>query len=144
MSFGEKRVWQQKDTWRGIAYGRYRDSREWRSLLELNQSYDIRYQPASGTVINLTGETSQGKTTSGSSNVQNGTLTQVGTNLDLRFTAATPTNLKSQEGSIFPWDSAVEYADRLGQYPAMALLSSDRTNGFSLDSPQATSDTQRG
>ncbi len=85
MSFGEKRVWQQKDTWRGIAYGRYRDSREWRTLLELNQSYDIRYQPAPGTVIGITGETSQGKTTPGSSNIQNGTLTQVGTNLDLRF-----------------------------------------------------------
>ena len=144
MSFGDKRVWQQKDTWRGIAYGRYRDSREWRSLLELNQSYDIRYQPAPGTVINTTGVTSQGKTTSGSRNVQNGTLTQVGTNLNLRFTAATPTNLASQEGSFFPWDSEVDFVDRLGQYPAMALLASDRTNGFCLDSPQATSDTQRG
>jgi len=142
MSYGEKKVWQQKDTWTSIAYDRYLDSREWRALLELNASYDIRSQPASGTSINLTGLNSQGKSISGKSASQ-GTLTQVGLNLDLRFTAST-TNPGPQAASVFPWDSVTDYTDRVGQYTAMSLLAPDRTNGFSLDSPQASSDTQRG
>lgn len=142
MSVGEKRVWQQKDTWTSVAFGRYLDSRQWRALLELNPSYDIRYQPAPGTTVNLTGIDSQGKILSGKSASQ-GTLTQVGLNLDLRFTkSATTPGL--QPDTVFPWDSVVDYTNRMGQYTAMSLLAPDRTNGFSLDSPQASSDTQRG
>ena len=142
MSVGEKRVWQQRDTWTSVAYGRYLDSRQWRALLELNPSYDIRYQPSPGTSINLTGIDDQGKILSGKSASQ-GTLTQVGLNLDLRFTrSATTPGL--QPDTVFPWDSVVDYTNRMGQYTAMSLLAPDRTNGFSLDSPQASSDTQRG
>ena len=142
MSYGEKRVWQPTDTWTKVAFGRYLDSRQWRALLELNPSYDIRYHPSSGTTVNLTGIDSQGKILSGKSASQ-GTLTQVGLNLDLRFTkSATTPGL--QPDTVFPWDSVVDYTNRVGQYTAMSLLAPDRTNGFSLDSPQASSDTQRG
>ena len=142
MSYGEKRVWQPKDTWTKVAFGRYLDSRQWRALLELNPSYDIRYHPSSGTTVNLTGIDSQGKILSGKSASQ-GTLTQVGLNLDLRFTAPT-TAPGLQPDTVFPWESVVDYTNRVGQYTAMSLLAPDRTNGFSLDSPQASSDSQRG
>jgi hypothetical protein len=141
MSTGQKRVWQTNDKWRILAFKRFRDSREWRYLLELNPTYDIRYHPAPGTEVHLTGPLSEGKTTpSGLGSV--GTLIQPDVNLDLR--TAPQTDPESQSPSIFPWDKEVEFIDRLGQYTALALLTPDRTNGFSLDSPQASSDTQRG
>lgn len=141
MATGEKKTWETTDQWRILAYKRFRDSREWRYLLDLNPSYDIRYQPAPGTEINLTGSLGEGKTTpSGLGRV--GLLIQPDLNIDLR--TSTDTTLASDTPSIFPWDTTTEYCDRLGQYTALALLTRDRTNGFSLDSPQATSDTQRG
>lgn len=141
MNYGEKRVWHAKDTWRNVAFRRYFDSREWRRLLEINPSYDIRYEPHPGTTINLTGRDNQGKIKSGGK-ASKGTLAQVGTNLDL--TASPSSNPDSVKAEIFPYDKYSDYTNRLGQYTAMALLAPDRTNGYSLDSPQAQSDSQRG
>jgi len=141
MSTGQKRVWQTNDQWRILAYKRFRDSREWRYLLDLNPSYDIRYHPSPGTEIHLTGKLSEGKNVPGGAGLT-GLLIQPDANLDLR--SASETEPESQTPSIFPWDKEVNYIDRLGQYTALALLTPDRTNGFSLDSPQASSDTQRG
>ena len=141
MNYGEKRVWHSKDTWRNVAYRRYFDSREWRRLLEINPSFDIRWQPHPGTTINLTGVDNQGKIKSGGK-ASKGTLAQVNTNLDLRTSASS--NPDSVREQIFPYDDYVKYSNRLGQYTAMALLTPDRTNGYSLDSPQAQSDSQRG
>lgn len=141
MSTGQKRVWQTTDDWRSLAFKRFRDSREWRYLLELNPSYDIRYHPAPGTQVNLTGALSEGKSTPGGAGSV-GLLIQPDVNLDLR--TAPQTDPESQSPTIFPWDTEVDFINRLGQYTALGLLTSDRTNGFSLDSPQASSDTQRG
>ncbi len=141
MKTGDRRVWRNTDKWRNVAYLYYGDSREWRLLLEQNPSFDIRYLPAPGVVINVNSKSQQGKTNFGGA-PNPGLLAQPDTNLDLRGPRST-TQAESQQKGIFPWDNAVDYANRLGEYTALALLSPDRTNGFSLDSPQADADTQR-
>ena len=141
MSTGLKRTWRVSDTWRNVAYTYFRESGQWRYLLELNPSFDIRYVPAPGVEIHVSGEVGLGKSTPRLSSTP-GTLQQVGTNLDLR--GGTQPSPADAAPGIFPWDSFGEYAQRLGYYTASALLSPDRTNGFSLDSPQASSETQRG
>ncbi len=141
MKTGDKRVWRSTDKWRNVAYLYFGDSREWRSLLVDNPSYDIRYLPAPGTVISINSRSQQGKTVFGGAS-RPGLLAQPDTNLDLRGPRSI-TQANPQQASIFPWDNVSEYANRLGEYTALALLSPDRTNGFSLDSPQASADTQR-
>ena len=136
----QKRTWKNGDEWRTLAYNFYRDSRTYRYILELNPSFDIRSIPAPGVVVNVSGELGAGKYKPSQASVP-GLLQQVDLNLDLRGgNDVSPTSVQE---SIFPYDSFAVYADRLGQYTAAALLARDRTNGFSLDSPQANSDTQR-
>ena len=136
----QTRNWRNGDEWRTLAFNYYRDSRTYRYILELNPSFDIRYIPAPGVAVYVGGELGPGKYKPSQASLP-GTLQQVDLNLDLRAgTDVVPTPLQS---SIFPWDSANEYSNRLGEYTAAALLAPDRTNGFSLDSPQATRDTQR-
>ena len=141
MKTGDRIVWRSTDKWRSVAYLYFGDSREWRSLLVDNPSYDIRYLPSPGTVINIDSRSQQGKTTFGGASTP-GLLAQPDTNLDLRGPRSV-TQADPQQASIFPWDNASDYANRLGEYTALALLSPDRTNGFALDSPQASADTQR-
>ena len=141
MSTGLKRTWRTGDSWRNVAYTYFRESGQWRYLLELNPSFDIRYQPNVGVEVQISGPVALGK------NVPKqlgsvGTLKQVDTNLDLR-SSSQPANGDQLPG-IFPWSTMGDYTERLADYTAQSLLSSDRTNGFSLDSPQASADTQRG
>ena len=136
-----KRVWQDRDFWRTIAFKEYRDSREWRYLLALNPSYDIRYRPAAGVPIYTSGYVGAGKKVPERSGMA-GLLKSPDMNLAKMMdnqSAITQGNT-----SYFPWESVDTYADRLGEYTATSLLTPDRTNGFSLDSPQAFSDSQRG
>ena len=141
MSEGAKRTWRSKDSWRNLGFRFFRDSREWRYLLELNQGYDIRYEPSPGVAIFVSGPTGEGKNNPSNARTP-GLLIQPDVNLDLRTASATTP--PSQQESIFPWNTFDDYTNRLGEYTAMSLLSHDRTNGFSLDSPQASQDTQRG
>ena len=136
-SMTQSRTWRNGDEWRTLAYTYYRDSRTYRYILELNPSFDIRSIPAPGVAVHVGGEVGPGKYKPSQASLP-GTLQQVDTNLDLRAGVAT-----SSQAGIFPWDTATEYSDRLGSYTAAALLAPDRTNGFSLDSPQANRDTQR-
>lgn len=137
----KQKVWKERDTWRGVAYQYFRESGQWRYLLELNPTFDIRYQPAPGVQIPITGTVGRGKSTPRTSGTP-GTLQSVDINLDLRGKGKQQPADKAP--GIFPWDSFEGYAERLGEYTAQALLMPDRTNGFSLDSPQASSDSQRG
>ena len=135
-------TWTDRDFWRTAAYKQYRDSREWRYLLELNPSYDIRYRPAAGVDIYTSGYVGNGKAEPNNSSAS-GTLKMP----DINFGALLndqPTVPNSRQVSHFPWETRQGFIDRLGSYTAQALLANDRTNGFSLDSPQALSDTQRG
>jgi hypothetical protein len=141
MSTGKKKVWSSRDSWRSVAFGLYRESGQWRYLLELNPSFDIRYQPAPGVELPVSGVVEEGKSTPKQGN-NPGTLKQVDINLDLRRSSAM--EKANQAPGIFPWATFEGYSERLGEYTALALLSPDRTNGFSLDSPQASSDSQRG
>jgi len=142
MTPGSRRVWRTTDKWRNVAYLYFGDSSGWRFLLEENPSYDIRYVPAPGTVINIETKPVQGKVSPGGPR-NPGLLAQPDTNLDLRGPRSI-TQPESGQPGIFPWDNATAYANRLGEYTALALLTPDRTNGFGLDSPQADADTQRG
>ena len=91
-------------------------------------------------VITINGPLSEGKVTpSGMGRV--GVLIQPDLAADFRTAETTSEN---GQPSVFPWDRPVDYLDRLGQYTALSLLTLDRTNGFCLDSPQASQDTQRG
>jgi len=133
--------WGPADRWYSVAYMEFRDSREWRYLLELNPSYDIRYHPSPGMPIHTRGYIGAGEKTPVSS-LQPGLLKTPGTNLELMIEGA-PIN-QTTTPSYFPWPSEEMYVDRLGDYTATALFTRDRSNGFCLDSPQASSDTQRG
>ena len=140
MSTGLKRIWRTGDTWRSVAYSYFRESGQWRYLLELNSSYDIRYQPSPRVEIQVSGAVALGKSTPSQGGTP-GTLKQVDINLDLRRDSA-PSKADQSPG-IFPWSSFEGYTERLGDYTAQAILNSHRTNGFGLDSPQASSDSQR-
>ena len=141
MSTGLKRTWRNGDRWNTLAYTYFRDSREWRYLLALNPSYDIRYFPATGVEIQVSGSLGEGKSTPGGAATP-GRLKQVDTNLDLRVSPTIGPG-DGNEG-IFPWSTFADYSNRLGEYTAAGLMGTERTNGFSLDSPQAVVDTQRG
>ena len=137
-----RRKWEPQDRWYSVAYREFRDSREWRYLLELNPSYDIRYHPGPGVPINTGGFIGSGEKTPVSTSGTPGLLKMPDTNLQLMIEGA-PNN-DTRQPSYFPWSSADMYIDRLGDYTAAAILGRDRTNGFCIDSPQAGSDSQRG
>jgi len=141
MSTGLKRTWRDGDTWRNVAYTYFRESGQWRYLLDLNPSYDIRYQPGVGVEVHISGAVGTGKIIPKQAGAV-GTLIQVDTNLDLQQPQQQADS--DQAPGIFPWDTIGEYTDRLAEYTAAAILGPDRSNGFSLDSPQASADTQRG
>jgi len=140
MSTGLKRTWRTGDTWRGVAYKYFQESGQWRYLLDLNPSFDIRYEPSESVEVQISGDTGRGKNQP-SAAANPGTLVQVDTNLDLRRNSDTATT--NELPGYFPWTNAEEYVERIGDYTAQALFGQDRTNGFSLDSPQASSDSQR-
>ena len=138
-----KRTWQERDRWNTVAYKTYRDSREWRHLLALNPSYDIRYRPASGTQINIEGVVDGSKKQPSGFGVP-GLLKGTDMNLDLRgtFDDLAYAQPDSQTEGIWPWDDENEYLDRLGEYTAQGLFGIERINGYMLDSPQAGTDTR--
>lgn len=136
-----RRKWNPQDRWYSIAYQEFRDSREWRYLLELNPSYDIRFHPSPGVPINTRGDIGAEKKTPVSA-VNPGLLKTPDTNLQLMIEGK-PEN-DPRQPSYFPWSTPDMYLDRLGDYTAAAVLGRDRTNGFTLDSEQANSDSQRG
>lgn len=138
------KVWSEGDSWGKLAYTYFLDSREFRTLLALNESFDIRTQPAQG--VNIFVETPPGAgagITSNRAPALPGTLEQMDMNVDLRRGPAA-TQRSDIAADIFPWDNLSGFTDRLTQYTAFSLMERDRVNGFSLDSPQATSDSQRG
>ena len=137
-----QRVWQDRDFWRTVAFREFRDSREWRYLLDLNPSYDIRTRPAAGVPIHTRGYIGAGKIAPKQKGIP-GILKSPDLVLDPAVGGLTNPP-RTLEASYFPWDTANEYVERLGDYTAQAILGRDRTNGFALDSLQALSDTQRG
>ena len=137
----KSRTWQSRDHWRTLAYREYRDSREWRHLLALNPSYDIRTQPAAGVGVMVTGELGAGEPVPSLAG-KRGMLKAPG--MTLEPLTGSRNLFETTEPLHFPWDSEAEYMDRLGAYTGMALMARDRTNGFGIDSRQAFSDSQRG
>lgn len=138
MSDGLKRVWREGDTWRKLGFLYYRNSQEYRSVLQLNPSYDIRYIPAPGTEVVATGLLSGKNGLSESSLATTGLLEQADSTINLTSNSGEAQNFPtSTEQSIFPWDSFAGYSDRLGEYTAAALLNQSRVNGYGLDSPEA-------
>lgn len=119
------RIWQEGDSWSKVAYLETFDSRNFRQILKLNPSFDIRTHPAPGVpiVVSQSGINSKGV----------GTINQTDLTLDLRRSNSN-SNLRNE---IFPWETLSEFTSRLSEYTAAGLLQVDRTNGFSLDSPQA-------
>lgn len=126
------------DTWNGVAYTYYSDSREFRTVLALNPGYDIRSFPAPGLPMLVEGE--QGITTAGSSSATVGSLIQPDTNFDLR--AGAPSNVTPE--SIFPWDTVEEFEARRADYTPSGLAETNRLNGFTLDTTQALTGNQSG
>lgn len=137
MSTGLKRVWGAGDNWRVLGYLYYRNSLEYRQLIALNPSFDIRSIPAPGVEINASGEMHTGQPEPGLAG-PGGQMMAVDTTINLRDLGGnSPPAPTSQQVNIFPWNSLGEYTNRLGQYTAAALFESDRINGMTLDSPQA-------
>ena len=127
------------DTWNGVAYTYYNDSREFRTVLQLNPSYDIRAYPAPGIPM-LVLDSTGGITTVGSTASAVGSLIQPDQNVDLR--AGAPSNVTP--ATIFPWDTVEEYEARQADYTVSGLADVNRLNGFTLDTNQALSGNQSG
>ncbi len=141
---GQVRVWKVGDSWNKVAYAYYGDSREFRQVLDYNQSFDIRTNPAQGVPIFVTGPDGiLGKTASSGASGSPGTLNQLSTALNLSGSNPNPEE-QDVATAIFPWDSLDAFTERLSEYTAYSLLERDRMNGYGLDSPQASTDTQRG
>lgn len=141
---GKTRVWKTGDSWNKLAYAYYGDSREFRTLIDYNSSYDIRTVPAQGVAIFITGPDGVlGKRPSGGAAGTPGSLNQLSPVLNLNGTNPNPEE-QDIASAIFPWESLESFTQRLSKYTAASLLDRDRTNGYSLDSPQARKDTQRG
>lgn len=123
------------DTWNGVAYTYYNDSREFRTILSLNPGYDIRSFPAPGLPLQI--QALSGITTTAPSV---GSLIQPDVNFDLR--AGSPTNVTPE--SIFPWDTVEAYTARQADYVPEAVADVNRLNGFTLDTSQALTGNQSG
>jgi hypothetical protein len=137
MSTGLKRVWGAGDSWRVLGYLYYRNSLEYRQLIGLNPSFDIRTLPAPGVEINASGQIGSGAPEPDLLG-PGGQLMAADTTIDLTKGFNTSPYPQSQDSTIFPWKDFGTYTNRLGQYTAAALLDTDRTNGMMLDSPQAS------
>ena len=137
----KSRTWQSRDQWRTLAYREYRDSREWRHLLALNPSYDIRTRPAPGIKVIVAGELGTSEPVPSLSG-RSGMLKAPG--MTLEPITGSGSLFESTEPPYFPWSSEDAYMDRVGEYTGMSLMARDRTNGFGIDSRQALSDSQRG
>lgn len=141
---GKVRVWQTGDSWNKLGYAYYGDSREFRRLIELNGSFDIRTNPASTVPVFITGPDGiLGKTGSSDAAGAPWTLNQLSPALNLNGSNPNPEE-QDIATAIFPWTSLDGFTERLSEYTAYSLLERDRMNGYGLDSPQASSDTQRG
>jgi len=123
------------DTWNGVAYTYYNDSREFRALLELNPGYDIRSYPAPGLPVQIL---SLGGITTTAPAV--GSLIQPDVNIDLR--SGSPSNVTPE--SIFPWDTVEAYQARQADYVPEAIADVNRLNGYTLDTSQALTGNQSG
>jgi hypothetical protein len=142
---GKTRTWKIGDSWNKVAYAYYGDSREFRRVIELNESYDIRYNPAQGAQIFITGPDGiLGKNSNSGAAGSPGTLNQLSTALNLSGTSLPSPELQDTANAIFPWESLDAFTRRLSSYTAYSLLERDRINGYGLDSPQASANTQRG
>jgi hypothetical protein len=142
---GKTRTWKIGDSWNKVAYAYYGDSREFRGILELNESYDIRSVPAQGAQVFVTGpDGSLGKNQNSGAAGSPGTLNQLSTALNLSGTSLPNPEVQDTAAAIFPWESLDAFSQRLASYTAYSLLERDRINGYGLDSPQTSSGTQRG
>ena len=135
---GKTRVWQTGDSWNKLAYAYYGDSREFRQILSLNGSFDIRTNPAQGVPVFLTGPSGiLGKSGLNGAAGSPGTLNQLSTALNLNGTNPNPKE-PDIASAIFPWTNLGDYTQRLSTYTAAGLLNRDRINGYGLDSPEAS------
>lgn len=142
---GQTRVWQVADSWSKVAYAYYGDSREFRQLFQLNPGFDIRTSPAQGVPIFITdGSGSLGKTSQGGAEGLPGTLNQLSLALNLNGGSNPNPETPNVASAIFPWTSLNAYAERLSDYTAASYFFRDKINGYSLDSPEASTDTLRG
>jgi len=141
---GRTRTWSQGDSWNKLAYAYTGDSRNFREILEYNESFDIRNKPAIGVPVFVTGPDGEtGENTSSTAAGSPGTLNQLDTAINFSPDTANPEKVDIAS-AIFPWDTLDNFTERLSEYTAYASLKRDRINGYGLDSPQASSDTQRG
>ena len=142
---GRTRTWSQGDSWNKLAYAYLGDSRQFREILDFNESFDIRNKPAIGVPVFVTGPNGEtGKSSSSAPSGSPGTLNQLDTAINFNPTADANPEKVDIASAIFPWDTLDAFTKRLTEYTAYAALKRDRINGYGLDSPQASSDTQRG
>jgi len=133
-------VWQEPNTWRALGYTYYSNSSDFREVLDLNQSFDIRRRPAEGVPVYVSAE-GRGKTSEGFG--LPGTLQQVEPGLNFSGDKSGSTDA-DVAAAIFPWPSVDEYVNRLAKHTVASLYERDRINGYDLDSPQARGNSQRG
>lgn len=114
--------WQPGFTWRKLGFVSRSSSLAYRDVLALNPSWDVTIEPPVGAVIYLEGTASSGQLEAIPTG-PNGGSAQI-----------------SQE--VYPFDTFEDYTLALSKYSSGALMTVDRTNGFSMDSAQAVTGIQ--
>jgi hypothetical protein len=110
---GRTRTWSQGDSWNKLAYAYTGDSRNFREILEYNESFDIRNKPAIGVPVFVTGPNGEtGKNTSSTATGSPGTLNQLDTAINFSPDTANPEKVDIAS-AIFPWDTLDNFTERL-------------------------------
>ncbi len=112
------RVVREGDTWGKLGYLDSFDSREFRRILELNPTYDIRSFPAVNLPVKIRGNSTEGTSV--------GTLIQTDGVLDLSVSRS------RDNPDFFPWSSQEEFDKRLIDYSPSSLSNPEELNGYKL------------
>lgn len=114
--------WQPGFTWRKLGYITQSSSLAYREVIEDNPGWDVVTEPAIGTVIRLSDTNQMGQIDS----------LPVGPGGSSAQVAA----------EVFPFETYADYVSAIARYSTGALMNTDRTNGFSMDSAAAVTGIQ--
>jgi hypothetical protein len=117
-------TWNPGDTWRKLGYFYYTNSLDYRSVIEQNPQWDVMTEPPMGAVLSLDVNDSR----------LNNSLSVSG------FFPDVPD--EADRELIFPFEYRQQYESQAVKYSLYSLLNYDELNGYTQDTPQATTGIQ--
>jgi len=113
-------TWNPGDTWRKLGYLYYTNSLDYRTVIEQNPQWSVTEEPPVGAVMALT--VNDQRVTSGMNNSG--------------FFSDTQNN--GIQELIFPFDYRSQYDAQAAKYSLYALANYNEVNGYTMDTPEAT------